>query len=426
MCIFAVLMKERSIEDILKGFQKVELEDLGNILGSVLPHRMKKSEQVAKLTAYLTGKPRRWLAHLSERDIRLLKSLVHAGPGKVKYLDTAGYPSMLEVSGLVDSDDSDSRFRKVWVRREVYDIVAPHIDRVIKRGERTGQFEVERVGMGYLNLYGILPLERFIDLIAEYYEQAFLGDFDSLLKILNQSPLIKVYRYVDIHGDYLLSPCVSSADDLFQFREEIGFENEPFKTFTVEEAMEAGSGAPYFTVGLKTPEGKALTEALQRIGYDGFDLVKAQHEIWAEAQVPLGNDALFGPLTDRDESIGSDILYETCVHAVIDYANSVPKWALNGFSALEKDLMVLEYPSDEVPEGTDAEDETYPRWTMPRPTISDGYTDLIEKDEALERLSPLMPEGFPFGLAIPHVAPTDPCPCGSGLKYGHCHGKNLN
>ena len=419
-------MKERSIEDILKGFQKVELEDLGNILGSVLPHRMKKSEQVAKLTAYLTGKPRRWLAHLSERDIRLLKSLVHAGPGKVKYLDTAGYPSMLEVSGLVDSDDSDSRFRKVWVRREVYDIVAPHIDRVIKRGERTGQFEVERVGMGYLNLYGILPLERFIDLIAEYYEQAFLGDFDSLLKILNQSPLIKVYRYVDIHGDYLLSPCVSSADDLFQFREEIGFENEPFKTFTVEEAMEAGSGAPYFTVGLKTPEGKALTEALQRIGYDGFDLVKAQHEIWAEAQVPLGNDALFGPLTDRDESIGSYILYETCVHAVIDYANSVPKWALNGFSALEKDMMVLEYPSDEVPEGTDAEDETYPRWTMPRPTISDGYTDLIEKDEALERLSPLMPEGFPFGLAIPHVAPTDPCPCGSGLKYGHCHGKNLN
>ena len=426
MCIFAVLMKERSIEDILKGFQKVELEDLGNILGSVLPHRMKKSEQVAKLTAYLTGKPRRWLAHLSERDIRLLKSLIHAGPGKVKYLDTAGYPSMLEVSGLVDSDDSDSRFRKVWVRREVYDIVAPHIDRVIKRGERTGQFEVERVGMGYLNLYGILPLERFIDLIAEYYEQAFMGDFDSLLKILNQSPLVKVYRYVDIHGDYLLSPCVSSADDLFQFREEIGFENEPYKTFTVEEAMEAGGGAPYFTVGLKTPEGKALTEALQRIGYEGFDLVKAQHEIWAEAQVPLGNDALFGPLTDRDESIGSDILYDTCVHAVIDYANSVPKWALNGFSALEKDMMVLEYPSEEVPEGTEAEDETYPHWTMPRPTISDGYTDLIEKDEALERLSPLMPEGFPFGLAIPHVAPTDPCPCGSGLKYGHCHGKNLN
>ena len=418
-------MKERSIADILKGFRKVELEDLGNILGSALSPRLKKSEQVARLTAYLTGKPRRWLSHLSERDIRLLKSLVHAGPGKVQYLDTDGGPSLLEVSGLVDSDDSDSRFRKVWVRREVYDIVAPHIDRVIKSGERTGQFEVERVGMGFLNLYGILPVERFVDLITEYYEEAFLGDFDALLKILDHSPLVKVYRYVDTHGDYLLSPCVSDAEGLFQLREEIGFDNEPYKTFTVEEAREAGSGAPYFTVGLKTLEGQALTEALQRIGYDGFDLVKAQHEIWVEAQVPFANEALFGPITDREESIGSDILYETCVRAVIDYANSVPKWVLNGFSALEKDMMVVEYPSDEVPEGTETE-EDYPHWTMPRPTISDGYTDLIEKDEALDRLSPLMPEGFPFGLAIPHVAPTDPCPCGSGLKYGHCHGKNLN
>ena len=178
-------MKERSIADILKGFRKVDLEDLGNILGSTLSPRLKKSEQVAKLTAYLTGKPRRWLSHLAERDIRLLKSLVHAGPGKVQYLDTADYPSMLEVSGLVDSDDSDSRFRKVWVRREVYDIVAPHIDRVIKRGERTGQFEVERVGLGFLNLYGILPVERFVDLITDYYEDAFQADYDSLVKILN-------------------------------------------------------------------------------------------------------------------------------------------------------------------------------------------------------------------------------------------------
>ena len=418
-------MKERSIADILNGFQKVELEDLGNLLGDTLPARLKKSEQVARLTAYLTGKPRRWLSHLPERDIRLLKSLVHAGPGKVQYLDTADYQSLLEFSGLVDTDDSDSKFRKVWVRREVYDIVAPHIDRVIRSGERTGQFEVERVGMGFLNLYGILPIERFVDLVSDYYEDAFPGDFDSLLKILNQTPLVKVHRYVDAHGDYLLSPCVSDPDGLFELREEIGMEEGDFRRFSVEEAREAGSGEPYYTVGLKTPEGRALTEALQRIGYDGFELVKAQHDIWAEAQVPFANEALFGPVTDKEQNIGSDILYETCIRAVIDYANSVPKWALNGFSALEKDMMVLEYPSDEIPGETDAEAE-YPRWTMPRPTISDGYTDLIEKDEALERLSPLMPEGFPFGLAIPHVAPTDPCPCGSGLKYAHCHGKNLN
>jgi uncharacterized protein YecA (UPF0149 family) len=63
---------------------------------------------------------------------------------------------------------------------------------------------------------------------------------------------------------------------------------------------------------------------------------------------------------------------------------------------------------------------------MPKPTISEGYTDLIEKNGALEALSAILPEGFPFGMAIPHVSPEDPCPCGSGLKYKNCHGKLLS
>ena len=197
---------------------------------------------------------------------------------------------------------------------------------------------------------------------------------------------------------------------------------------SVEDALEAGAGAPYFTVGLKTPEGRAMTDALQRIGYEGFDLLRAQHDIWVEAQYPYDNEALFAPLADKDETIPSDSLYYGCMDAIIDYANAVPKWALNGFSALEKDYLILEYPPEEgAAEETSApREEAYPEWSMPRPSISEGYTDLIETDDALDRLSGLMPEGFPFGMAIPHVAPTDPCPCGSGLRYCHCHGKMLN
>ena len=63
---------------------------------------------------------------------------------------------------------------------------------------------------------------------------------------------------------------------------------------------------------------------------------------------------------------------------------------------------------------------------MPAPTKSEGYTDIVEKDKALEALSAFMPNGFPFGMAVPHVAPDDPCPCGSGLKYRYCHGKITN
>ena len=417
-------MKERSIVDILNGFKKVELEDLGSILGNELSPRLHKSQLVKRMTDYLTGHPERWLSHLLERDIRLLKTLVHAGPGKIQYLDRADYPSLLEVSGLVDTDESDDRFQKVWLRREVYDIVAPYVDKVIRKGEKSGRFEMERVGLGYLNLYGIIPVDRFVDLMMDYYEDAFGPDFDPLVRILQRSPLVKISRYTDAHGDYLVSPCLGNSEDIFQLREEIALEGDPYKVFTFEEVMEAGGGAPYFTVGLKSPAGRALTDALQRIGYEGFDLVRVQHDLWIDAQIPFDNEMLFAPLTSREELIGSDEVYNACFQAIVDYANSVPKWALNGFSALEKDMMVLEQPEEEMQRTED--EEAYPEWTMPRPTISEGYTDLIEKDEALERLSSLMPEGFPFGLAIPHVAPTDPCPCGSGLRYGHCHGKNLN
>jgi len=420
-------MKERSIEDILKGFQKVELEDLGSILGSEFSPRLKKAQLVQRMTDYLTGQPQRWLSHLLERDIRLLRTLVHAGPGKVQYFSRADYPTLLEISGLVNTDESDDRIRKVWLRREVYDIVAPHVDQVIRKGEKSGRFEIERVGLGYLNLYGILPVERFIDLMVDYYEATFGPDYSSLIRILHQTPLLKVSRFTDLHGDYLVSPCLGNSEDMFSLREELGVEGKPFKDFSVEEALEAGGGAPYFTVGLNTPEGKALTDALQRIGYAGFDLVKAQHDIWVEAQYPYDNVNLFAPLTSREESVDSDEVYYACLSAIVEYANRVPKWALNGFSAIDKDLMVLEQPEEEQEtEEAEAPVEDYPRWSMPRPTISEGYTDLIEKDEALEKLSALMPEGFPFGLAIPHVAPTDPCPCGSGLRYGHCHGKKLN
>ena len=101
-----------------------------------------------------------------------------------------------------------------------------------------------------------------------------------------------------------------------------------------------------------------------------------------------------------------------------DYANSLPKWRLFGYSADETGaLRVYVDPSEEPAEGE-------PHWEMPHPSISEGYSDLIETTPELDALTAMMPPGFPFGMAIPHVAGDDPCPCGSGLKYKNCHGRN--
>ena len=108
---------------------------------------------------------------------------------------------------------------------------------------------------------------------------------------------------------------------------------------------------------------------------------------------------------------------------VADYADSIPKWVLCGRSAKVAGVCkvdvesykkrMLETPaptSASAPEST----EEYPHWTMPEPTISDGYAGELNSDF------------LPLGFAIPHVAPDDPCPCGSGLRYCRCHGRYLS
>lgn len=383
----------KNLHTLLDGFQKPELQDLGSLLGRELSPRLRKSQLVEQLDVYLRGEPGRWLSHLMERDVRLLRELVNAGPEKVQYQDYAIYPSLVEVSGLVEHDDTDEHFHKVWITREMYDIVAPFVEKVIKRGERSGQFDIERIGLGYLNLYGIMSTPLFLDLITAYYEQHYNNNYGELMHMLQQSPMVKLCRYTDKWGDYLCSPCVSDPEEIHTLRQQLGQKKKG--SFTEDQAREAGAGAPYFTVGMRSHEGMALEQLYRRLGYEGFELVKAEHDTWIEAQYTSDyNEALFHPLMDSPQGQHLDEeSWKVCCQIVADYADAVPKWALNGLSAREAGQMQLDMKLnslrswDKLPEVTD----------IPG-----------------------------MGFAIPHVAPDDPCPCGSGLRYCHCHGKYLS
>ena len=416
-------MEERTLHTILDAFQKPDLQDLGNILGSELSPRLRKSQLVDQLCSYLHTNPGRWLSHLMERDVRLLRELVHAGPEKVQYQDFADYPSILEVSGLVQWDDSDENYHKVWISREVYDIVASHVEKAFRSGEKSGQWEVERVALGYLNLYGIVPTDRFLEMLMDWYEEHHAGDYEDLTRILRQSPLVKMYRYTDQWGDYLVSPCVENTDSLFELRESL--KQSRYAKYSPSQAREAGCGAPYFTVGMKTPEGMRLEQMYRRVGYEGFELVKAEHDTWIEAQyTEERNDNLFQPLNDSPMAQElDDSSWEECCRIVCEYANSVPKWFLCGHTARQSKKGLVNWEElkkvfreeySRIESQAAPQSEEYPSWTMPEPTITEGFA----KD--------LGAEGFPMGFAIPHVAPNDPCPCGSGLRYCRCHGKFLS
>ncbi len=408
-------MEERSLHTILSGFQKPELQDLGNILGKELSARFRKSQLVDELHSYITGEPREWMAHLMERDVRLLRDLVKQGPEKVQYQDFADYPSLLEVTGLVQFDDSDEHFHKVWLSREMYDIVAPEVDKVIHVLERNGQFKLERAALGFLNLYGVMPTELFVDCLMEWYNLYIGGSAKRLSKILSTTPIIKMYRYTDKWGDYVCSPCVPDVDELMTRLD--SFKGD-FAHLGNWDAYKAGSGAPYFTIGLQTLEGMRLEQMYKRIGYEGFDLVKAVHDTWMESQFTSGpRPELFDPIFDSPlfGTLDRNALESFC-NIVSDYADSLPKWCLAGHSAKETGECLADRDAwkDNEERLQEPQEADYPRWNMPEPTITDGYAGEMSSD------------GYPLGLAIPHVAPNDPCPCGSGLRYCRCHGRYMN
>lgn len=419
-------MIKTDLKAFFQDYTKLELTDIANLLGLSLPRMRTKSGMISDLDEYLRGAPAQWLSRLMERDLRQLQELVETGPEKALASEYADYPSTLEILGLVDvvEGDENSDYKQLILPRPIYEIAAPHVRKVLRQGEKTGRYAFERVALGYLNIYGALPFDTFLNRMIDYLEKDLGDDYQAMRSLLSESMVLKLFRTSDPdgNGDWICSPCIDKLEYILEDREE--FNIVDYKRFPAEYAREAGAGAPYFTPGLTTPEGMALEHSLRRAGYGGYDLVKAIYDIWICAQSDADFDDLFYSVEERLEQFPSESNYIEALHAVENYANSVPKWSLGGKSADETGL--LRVSADLEPYDEPAEVEDIPRWEMPRPTISEGYTDLIEKDAALERLSKLLPNGFPFGMAIPHVAQDDPCPCGSGLRYGACHGKHLS
>ncbi len=382
--------KRSVIFKALESFPRVELEDIRQFFGADVPAKVRKLEFVDRLGAYIIERPAEWLGRMLERDLRLLKRLVDAGPGVPLYLDYPDFPSVLETVRLLGSDTSDENFREVWIPKELYDVVAPHIDKVLAEGEESGVFETDRAALGYLCLYGILTVDEFFDKMLDYWEFSGRHSVECFTNIVYESPVMKLCR-VDSGGErYMCAPNIFDPDEILDGRKEYSA-IDSLRPFTPQDALKAGAGSPYFVYGLDTDEGRKLVEMLGNLGYAGEDLVREEHDIWMNAQMSGKKDtteAIFASVTRKQDEIVSFEDYDDCMEIVAKYANTLPKWLLKGYSSNEKNCLKVVLQTEDDPM------------------------------RSMVRKNPLL------GLFVPPAPPDDPCPCGSRLSYRNCHGKN--
>ena len=418
----------------MNGFHKEDLLDMGDIFGCPLDYRMKKSQMLDSLSSYILSHAGTWVPTMLESDLFLLDSLVAAGPGKKVSRPLPDYPSVLEAFGILQySDSPDRAVRESWIDPDLYDAVRPYVKDALREGDDSGKFEIEAVAMGWLNLYGIIPYDLFVSRMVDYFSDCFEGEDVMLMTdILARSPLLRLCRFDTQDGrDCLASPCLFNPDSLVKVREQFP-EIKDYKEFTYDDAAEAGSNLPDFTFAVDSPEGTALSQFLLGIGYYEDELPVLFHDVFMVSQRLEGEGTLLSLLKGvLEDSVGfeDEALFNRAMSLLVDYANILPKWALCGYAANDTGLLKVVYDPalKEIPlTGQEVPEDDYPHWSMPAPSRSEGYLDIPSKDSLPESLRRLLPGGYPFGMAVPHVAKDDPCPCGSGLKYRLCHGKHLN
>ena len=397
----------QSLTTFFGRFTKDELTSILDFFDEPPAKGEKKAGLVEKTAALIGGNPRAWMYMLTESDLMLLRDLVSAGPGEWVELLNPDYPSLLEMLNLIYIDDRDKDYVYACIDEALFSPVATIIDHVIAEKRVDGSFETERLALGLLNLYGVITVDAFVRQAFDMMEGTENGS--EVFARIAENRLIAIQRATYKGEMYLVSPYAYEYERLIDGWEEFK-DMKDFASFTKDEALHAGSDAPFCAFGYGTPEYAAAWDVLEDLGYDRQDILDCLNEVWVNSQYATDEacaEAMFSCINDKIDEIDSFDEYRKYIDTIAAYANSVPKWLLKGHSSTESNLLKL---SIQVDESAFEDDTSEPEGTKKEPGELPGPLNEI----------------YRYSMAVRHVGPDDPCPCGSGLSYRRCHGKNLN
>ena len=396
---------DRTLIKFFSRFTKDELSYILEFFDQPLEKNEKKAGLVDRTARLIGDNPRAWMYMLTESDLMLLRDLVSAGPGQWVELLNPDYPYMLEMLNLIYIDDTNKDFVYASLDEALYSHVASIIDHVIAEKRVDGSFETERLALGLLNLYGVITVEGFVQQAFDMMDDG--SNRGEQFARIAENRLVAIQRATYKGEMYLVSPYAYEFEKLIDGWAEFP-DTGGFASFTKEEALHAGSDAPFCAFGYGTPEYNAAWDVLEDLGYERQDILDCLNEVWVNAQYAMDEacaEALFSCVNDRINEIDTFDEYRRYIDTIAAYANSVPKWLLKGHSSTESNLLKLSIKVDEA-----------------------SFEELPEEQakKGPDELSGPLNELYRYSMAVRHVAPDDPCPCGSGLSYRRCHGKNLN
>ncbi|WP_071145641.1 hypothetical protein [Bacteroides ihuae] len=317
--------------DVLKLKSKEDLKNVADLLGVLIPSKLRKGEYAMNLAEAMLCCPKEWLTQLTRPELMLLQRLVDAGSGYVE--DSVVFTrSTLGSFSLVIIDHYSAQEGKV--RYMLYDelrkAIAPHINDVLSSKEQITRFTVEQYAHGIVNLYGFSPYLKVMDLLNGYLKTSITEE--EISESLEKSLLIKRFIFNKI-DPFRSEVCIASPflwnlkdlDDKLHKHPEI----KNLKRFSKKEVFEAGRiCSPY----LPCAAADELKEYMMaHFGYSEADVDDEIQTLWLNIQEDENVLSMVSSIVSSQVSSAQE--QQQGIKTFMNYCDQCPRWFLKGYSS---------------------------------------------------------------------------------------------
>lgn len=376
--------KDNLIHQALEDLNKADLNTLRKMAGYPIKSNLKKADLVDALEDNFRKDPVSLLGELPVYDLLILSKL--CGMRRDTCILCEKYPDMLYsmIYNIVEWDISEDDGNKIelWLTDDMYNLISPFVDKILKDVEKEKRYLIDYFFWGMLWVYGTPTTRDFINVLKKAFGNDEKDWGPIFIDLCNYFP----FEDMDIDGTFL-NPVIMDYDYLRQQREIRGMDKKPVKEFSLEEIIAVGATGPYFHYGRDTKECKDAIAALRKCGFNFNDASARISRLYLDVQEveePLKTSEMMQRTIGTPKLKSVDEL-NSVIQPIMEYMNSVPRWFLGGRSP--KDI----------------------------PVSREAKAQLASMAATAEKISSM--------TNFSGVGRNDPCPCGSGLKYKHCHGK---
>ena len=381
-------MKKSAIYAAFADLTLKDLNRLRRMSDYPIKSNLRKADLVEALEDNFRKNPVQLLFQLPIFDLEMLAELCHGDRNSVLCAQT--FPDQLYIQefNLCEWDyTDDGNVQQMWLTDDMYFLISPFIDQIVDDIRHSERLVIDLIFWGMIWLYGFLPAQDYIKVLKKNF-----GSRDEQWWPMYER-LVRYFPFIDYYNEdgFIVHPTIGEYDYMLEERRSRGFDLKPLKEYPLEEIIQTGAGGPYFRFGTKAKEYKDAEKALMKCGFDESESAARLSRLWIAVQELDGHmrpSELFHKIVG-DPDLKSAQEFEDVATAIFTYMNNIPRWCLGG-----------RFPTDI--KRTPAEENQLRSALAAMDKVADTFAK------------------------TPRVGRNDPCPCGSGLKYKNCHGKNVS